>query len=313
MQPINNLVRLASVGTLGVLVAAVPLGFAQPEDRPAQASGRESDQATPPPADRSPERGRNRASIDDPEVLRSRLESAITRGERMLERQRDAVARLDAGESPAEVMRSLRTRATDDADPSRRARREAGEDAGAPADRRGPQGANDRARDERPQFEPDAETLRAVVREHFPELYQQLEAITQGSPEAGEHLFMRLAPRIREIAIDMRHDPDLGTLRVNEVRAGMGVGDANGALRQAKVQQDEDSIAEAEGNLRAAIGVQFDARVALRQHEVERLVGRIGELNDEILEEIANREAAIDTVYESIVNRRRPRRGGRQP
>jgi hypothetical protein len=311
-QP-RKLTHATSITALAILACIVAAGFAQPtheqDDKPTQRAPQDAREHNAQPDQAERER---RTRIDDPALLRRRIEAAIERGEQMLERQRAALTQLDAGESPAEVMRSLRTRRDSDTDQPRDPRN--GPESGQPSDdmHRGPPpvpGDRDEPNDG---SEPDAGTLRDIMREHFPELAAQLEAIAQGNPEASDRLFLRMAPRIREIALDMRHDPTLGQLRVNEVRAGMRVGDATRLVRAARGSDDPQAAEDAARLLRDAIGAQFDARVALRQHEVERLVGRIGELNDEILNEIANRETMIDAVFDSIMNRRWPR-PGRQP
>ncbi len=296
MRATIPLLRLAP---LGALVAMISLA---PGDPPETASGRdpEAREGSPAPREARAESDRNRQwRVDDPQVLRSRIESAIERGESMLARQRAALERLDAGESPAEVIRSLRVRQpSGDGQPRRHRVGERRADGPEKGERDGT---------------PSVEELRGVVREFFPGLHEQLEMITASNPEAGQRLFLRMSPRIREIALDMRHDPELGRLRVTEVSAGLGVGDATRAYREAKRSGDADALASASESLRAAIGSQFDARVALRQHEVERLVGRIGELNEEILNEIGGRESAVERVFRSIVERTGRGGPGRRP
>lgn len=87
----NLRVVLTSVCAAGILAAAglsMGMGERQPEE--------------PAPERRIRDTGQR---FDDPVALRARLERTIERGESMLERHREAITRLDAGESPAEVMR----------------------------------------------------------------------------------------------------------------------------------------------------------------------------------------------------------------
>lgn len=299
MGIVTNMIRLVPIGGLAAMVSLAPSPAQPTEDA---RSGVPAESAEPAPSERE-----SRWRIDDPEVLRSRIETAIERGEAMLARQRAALERLDAGESPAEVMRTLRSRPFQGMDGPRRDRAQPRR-----SDAAG-EGGPDAQSGTDPQSGPSVEEMRAVVREYFPRLHEQLEMIRASNPEAGQRLFMRMSPRIREIALDMRHDPELGRLRVTEVSAGLGVGDATRAYREAQRAGDPDAIASATESLRAAIGAQFDARMALRQHEVERLVGRIGELNEEILGEIAGRDAAIESVFAAIVQRSGRGGPGRRP
>ena len=93
---------LTSVCAAGILAAAglsMGMGRSQPEEPAPERRLRDAAQR-----------------FDDPAALRARLERTIERGESMLERHREAITRLDAGESPADVMRSLRWRENPQAD-----------------------------------------------------------------------------------------------------------------------------------------------------------------------------------------------------
>lgn len=293
MRPSKRFLEIGSIATLVVLCALGAAGLDQTGSVPGM-----PESATQPQGTRTTDDQRGawaeRRDIDDPENLRSRIEAAIERGESTLARQREALALLDAGESPAEAMRSLRGRVDTRSDRPPRGRP-------GPRTEENHQQSADRE-------EPSLEELQEIVRQHFPVLSAQIDSITDENPEFAGRLFLRMSPRIRQIALDMRHDPDLAQLRIQEVHAGLAIGDASRQWRQASATGEPTSTESASAALRDAIGAQFDAKIALRQHEVERLVGRIGELNQEILNEMSEKPSEVERVYRSIVNRTRPSR-----
>jgi hypothetical protein len=249
-------------------------------------------------------------------ALRERLGRAIERGEAMLERHREALERLEAGESPAEVLRSLRWRefsretdrrsATEPGEPSRRRGRvDAARETPAPprgggADARGPDTAD---RDD--EIGPEGRRrLRAFLRDHLPSVDEQLAQVEAMDAETGARLFDRLLPQLREVASDTERDPSLGALKLEEMRAGLAVVDATQNLRSLGPDAAAGARSEAEAALRGAIASRFDARIRLREHELERLAARIAELHDQIKREQASRDAEITRVYQAVIAQR---------
>ncbi len=285
---------ITSLGAVALLFAG--LGLAQPEATPER-------------------RGREVVGerLDDPAALRARLERTIERSEAMLERHREAIARLDAGESPAEVMRSLRMR--DQSGPGERPDRASDTQPGNPGgvERPGP------GRGPNPDANPAAEgpeakrRLRVFLREHLPSVHEQLAQIEAQDTEMGDRLFERLMPQLREVAMEMDRDPVFGVLKLTEMRAGLGVVDATQRLRSLGSDAPNDQRSKAEAELREAIAARFDARMKLREHELERLARRITDLHDQIKEEMSGRDAEIERVYQSVLAQRWSRPSDRGP
>lgn len=281
------MIRTMIASGLALTVLAGGISFAQPQP------------------EKSPERPRRAAiePVSDPAMLRARLERSIERNEQMLARHREALERLNAGDSPADVLRSMRWRPD-------------GEDAGGPAPGLGgkPDGDGPRPGGEGRGLAPERvtpevrERLRAMLRERLPSVDEQLRMVAAESPEMAERLFDRLVPQLGEIARDMDRDQRLGDLRLGELRAGLGVVDATRLYFDAP----EDKRELAGTRLREAIGARFDARIAMRQYEVELLARRIGELSDQIREEMATRDDEIERTFQSIIERPFGR-GGRRP
>jgi hypothetical protein len=272
---------------LSLATLAVGLGAAQPEDRSPVRRARD---AQPGPA-------------EDPALLRARIERSIEQSQAMLERQRDALARLDAGDSPIEVLRSMRwrefnrgpdlpaTRTPDETgEPDRRRERP-----GTPRDEARP-GAD---------LTPEARArLRSFLRDNLPSVHEQLEQVERADEQIGARLFDRLVPQLREVAMDMEREPAFGRLKLEELRAGLAVVDATQRMRSLGTDAPAEQRAEAERGVRDAIAARFDARMRLREHELERLTKRIAELHDQIKSELEGRDAEIDRVYQSVMSQR---------
>lgn len=288
----NLRVVLTSVCAAGILAAAglsMGMGERQPEEPAPERRLRDAVQR-----------------FDDPVALRARLERTIERGESMLERHREAITRLDAGESPAEVMRSLRWRESPQAEESPEPPVGLGTPEGRPE---GPQGR----RGDRPEggrlanLDPAARVrLRVFLRDRLPSVDAQLSLVEGTDPEMAGKLFERLLPQLREISDEMQRDPVFGELRLEEMRTGLGVVDASQRLRMLGPSPAAADRAEAEAELRAAIAARFDVRIRLRQHELERLAKRIGELHTQIQDEQAGRDAEIERVFQAVINHRGP-------
>jgi hypothetical protein len=278
-------------GAAGLALLLTGVGMAQPDESAAEQPGRQRE---------------NLARADDPALLRARLERTIARTESLLERHREALTRLDAGESPGEVMRSLRSRGVgpDESGPQTQSLR--GAESGGPGIReRG--GPDERAL---PELSPEArDGLRAFLRDQLPSVHEQLAAIEHQDSRMGATLFERMIPQLREVAMEMERNPAFGALKLDEMRTGLGVVDATQHLRSLPPDADPEIKSQAESALRSAIAARFDARMKLREHELERLAARISELHEQIKEERSGRDAEIEKVFESVIAQRWARPG----
>jgi hypothetical protein len=276
------------------LAAGLGVGIAQPDER---TDARRTRDAQPGPA-------------EDPSLLRARIERSIEMGEAMLERQREALARLDAGDPPVEVLRSMRWREFNrGADlPATRAAEQSGE-----SDRRRERAvpARDGARPSG-DLSPEARArLRAFLRDNLPSVHEQLAQVEMADEQMGARLFERLAPQLREVVMDMEREPAFGAIKLEELRAGLAVVDATQRLRSLGADATSEERAAAERGVREAIAARFDARMRLREHELERLTRRIAELHDQIKSEMEGRDAEIERVYRSVMSQRWSRPGDR--
>lgn len=265
---------------------------------------------------------------DESSALRDRLERLIARSEAMLERHREALQRLDAGESPAEVLRTLRLRDFDRRAGARAAVQD-GDDPEAGRDRPGPDAPGRSVRPgrdgpEAPGRAAGAAThadldpqlrqrLRRFLAEKLPSVSEQLAQVETVDAELGAKLFDRLAPQLRDVVAAIDRDPAFGALKLAELKAGLDVVDATQRVRSLNTGGTADAAAleTAREQLRAAIEARFDARIRLREHELERLAEQITGLHRQIQLEREGRDDEIDRVYDAVISQRWGRGAGR--
>ncbi len=287
--------RLSRVLIAGVLVVS-PMALAQPERGP----GREQDRAPGQRGDQ--DRGPAGERSDAP--LRERLERRLAELQREEQRLRELIRRVDAGESPNEVM----------------------------AEWGGPQGGGDV--DPRRGFGPDGprreltpeelDRAEAFVVELVPELAGRMAQVRETDPQGYERWRMMFAPRALDVMESLERDPARGELEREEFRAGTVM---LMRLRDLRVAFDaganSPAFASAKASLREALAAQFDAKLALREHELIGMSDRVDAVRAELDETRAGRDAHLDRVVDQAIGRltrwrergddRGPGRGERPP
>ncbi|MBL4590328.1 MAG: hypothetical protein JKY96_00055, partial [Phycisphaerales bacterium] len=138
------------------------------------------------------------------DAIRHRLQEAIVRGERQLERNREALEKLDNGETPTAVLRNIRRY---NLRPNRLQQEER---------------KNAREGTDRPDRKSRLVEVYAFIGEHIPELNDQLVQMAAVDQRAADQIVMRVLPRIDSVMQSYKNDPELGELKINELRAGLG-------------------------------------------------------------------------------------------
>jgi hypothetical protein len=259
-----------------VALAALALpGLAQPERAQPGATRPERGSGVAPGPDQPP-----MAAAD----LRARLQRRLDDARLIEQRLEHGIASLDAGVAPEQVMRELFA-------------------SGLP---RGWNGGGwrggDRGGDRGPLTEAERERLMGVLRERMPRVAQWVEEERGREPALFEAVANRLAPQVREIERLRERDPDRARLRTDELAATIAVMRATRLYRAAGGSGGPGAAGreEAMATLRAALETQFDARLALRQHDVGSLSRRLESLRQDIDAETAGRGAWIDAAVERI-------------
>jgi hypothetical protein len=236
----------------------------------------------------------------NPDTLRKRLLQTLNFAKRIVEKHEAALAQLDAGEDPREVIRALRS-------PESRQGKQQGKRLHAQA-----LGREDSA--QAPHSPPpmltkqELKEVRAFIAEHLLDVValKQVEAI---SPDSTERLLGRLAPKVLEILRLQNDNSALSSLKLDELKAGLFYVEAarhyRGLLRTGS--QDQAAIEQAEQQVRQAASDRFDAQVHIKQYEIHQLTMRIEQLHDAL--EVLNTQR--DNQVDAQVNAARRTPGPR--
>lgn len=255
------------------------------------------------------------------EVLRRELEARLAELQREQARVSEAVKQIDAGAAPERVADSIRDlreawrrgaaqRLADGRED--RPRRGEGPDGreGGPPDglRGGPPGGppGDGPRGEGPPVELTQEQrtqILAFAKEHMPELHTRFESVRLTDEAMANRILARLGPRLLETIKLKEEDPELGELRLRDIRNGAMLMHAMGALREARRQtpQDPAVVDAAAEEVSAKLAEQFDIRVDMFRLEITRLREQLANMEKEITTRLAGREGFIHDRLAEVI------------
>lgn len=242
--------------------------------------------ATDAPTPQKSEKGRDerRAGMFDPAALRARLVRRLEELKRDEARLSEALSRIDKGEAPGEIARTIRAEVRNDRDEKR----------------------NDQSTNSRPGPRPrpaadepfDRDRVLAAMKEHLPALSERFETWRQHDPEGAERVLSRFWPHIGEAIALKERDPALFDLKRTELESRFGMMESARAYTRAQMDRTtegrEARVTAARAKLREAIGEQFDARMALQAREIEGLTKRLAELLANHERQTGRRDQAID-------------------
>lgn len=162
----------------------------------------------------------------------------------------------------------------------------------APLDgRRGELGEHSQPRPGRGASDPaDREAMLERLAEIDPDLAETLRAASARGNRAGGPVFSRL-----RTLLELRdRDREAFDVRRAELRAGVEVLRKAGGLRDlVQTGASQAEIDQAEGRLRDAIAVGFDAKAAVLRHEIERTTSRLDDMQRKLDETVSRRESII--------------------
>lgn len=226
-------------------------------------------------AERLQESGADRA------VMKRRLREEVERTKRTQERMERAIAELDEGAEPREVVRMLRE-----------------------------------TREERPWSREvsDDDRARALgfLREHAPQMAERLGAVIESGGAMGDRMVARIASELREVDHARARDPEIGAARERALVTGLALRMTHERYRESKRRGDEEAAEKARAELRDLIGTQFDLEARMRGFEIERLRDRVERLQTELDEHAAKRDDVIDKHLERLVRGGPPDDGERR-
>ena len=285
---------LACVGS--AVVVAQPEG--QPNGQPkSQPKGGAGDQMRPPPGGpESPDRRGNddaRMGSMDRDSIRQRLERRIKESERIQERLKAAIEKLDSGAPIGQVIREI-------GGPGRLGGFGGEENRQGEPRPDGPEGPGNRPRaDEGGERRLNAEDRQRVadfLKERLPEIDARIEKLRSIDPPAADKLLDTLAPKLREAFFTLRRDPEAFDLVKREMEAGLASFDASMSLRMAlnDTGKDPAKVQAARDALRKSLEDHFDARLAVQKRRVGALEKELAEMRSRIDDTTTRREEFID-------------------
>lgn len=141
--------------------------------------------------------------------------------------------------------------------------------------------------------------------ELVPEIAESLAQLRASDPRMHERMRRAFAPRALGVMQTLERDPALGGLQQDEFRAGVIMMHRLRELRDAFVNGGRNSVGfeGARARLREALAAQFDAKLALRAHELEQMLARVHDMREELERSRAGREAHLDQAVEHAVHR----------
>lgn len=290
--------RLARARLAGAIVIGLGSIFGSPAI--AQQEG-----LSDPPA-RQPERQDDAPRFEiNPERLRARLSSLLEEMQGATARLESAIETLDNGGSAQDAIETLggsqRVRRLADfwgqwARPAPQA--DQGEQHGRRPGIEPPEGERPFVdRGPEPFAEVTAEDVRAFLDSHAPEFAARIEELAKQDPRRAEMFRNRLRPRVGEILMALRRDPEFGELLAQEFRVNMDLLDA-GRRYARLVAADHPDAEQAREALRALAGEQVDLRLKRREHEIHLLTAQLEELQADVDQQRANRDTYIDEIVE---------------
>jgi len=259
-------------------------------------------QGDPPPRQDPPEIRNDQGTPASPDALRERLLHTLDFAKRIVEKHEAALAQLDAGDNPREVMRALRSpeprRATRDTQRMNSFNTEEIPESQDGSSIPPPMPTKD-----------DLIQVRAFIAENLPKIDAHLTQIESLDPNATDQLVARLAPKVLEILHLKNENSALSTLKLDELKAGL---DFTNASRQYRMllkspSNDPDALAKAEQQVRDAATARFDAQVHIKQFEIHQLTQRIQQLHKALAELNAQRDDQVEAQVQSAQRKPQPR------
>ena len=144
----------------------------------------------------------------------------------------------------------------------------------------------------------------AFANEVDPERADRLRDELERNPQMGKRFAAMVLERKERIDRKSEEDDAFRPLLMTEFRAEIGVMESARQLRELRVfGAGEAEIDEQKGVVRERIGTLFDAKLALRAHEIERAQARIDRMRAEHDREVSGRDAEVAEHFERLLER----------
>ena len=159
------------------------------------------------------------------------------------------------------------------------------------------------------------EQLMEFLEEHFPKRHRLLRRLQEHNPRAFERRVSELAPRVLELLLRTREDPELGELLIEQQRLEE---DLRELVREYRALED-DAEAAREGlrsQIEEDVARLVDIGLERREHEIAALERRLQRQREVLQEDLDSRQQMVAERVEEVLKRgpgarrRHPGRGG---
>ncbi len=294
-QPFTQPLKTIVASICAMVIIGAMIGLTLPVDQPRSQPTKERAQEAPPAShvsSQSPDRGADRPReprkkiLDiriNAKALRARLNRSILRAEETLKLHRAALAKLDEGASPSEVLAAMKRR---DLTHNHKSEQRPDQEQRPGPDRLSPQ---------------ERQAIHQFLRENFPKLANDLEQMTQYNAQSADQMLAKMAPPIREILFLTDTQPELAQLKTKEMRAGLLLIEASSAYRAtlSNPSASQSDQANAIAKVRRAAADHFDTQLESKKLEIARLEARLNELKASVNEIEQRRDIEIEQMVES--------------
>lgn len=293
--------RMLSV-TVAVAIAAGGLAAPQPE-------ARRQRESRPEQRGDQPEPGR---------MLRESIQRRIELTRRQQERLERAMAMLDEGAGPDELLAEF---------PELGRQRPGGPgegDLGPPGmmpehgdgfgpEGQGPRGPGRGGREpmlDRPLTDEERAAVREFLRSAQPRLHAMFDELEKADPEEAGRKLREMFPRLRPLIELRQRDPKQYEARLNELRSGREAMDS--ARRVVELEQPGSGAAEADlaaarQALRGAVAAHLEARTEIRRMDLDRQIARAQTERQEMDRRTGDRDSEIEAMVNRMIERERQR------
>lgn len=135
----------------------------------------------------------------------------------------------------------------------------------------------------------DAQVL-AFIAEVYPEWMPRIEQLRERDPEALRRMIGERRPRLIELMVERRENPEIFEVRRRIARSEMSLRRAAWAFARASSDAERQ---EAEAELEAVLSDQFDLRIELQRAELQNIEEQASSKQEELEAAITNREQLI--------------------
>lgn len=224
----------------------------------------------------------------NPDALRARLNKSIERAQKILESHEAALAKLDAGASPTQVLAELKM---------------LGDPRGSSRKTRSSKGSDGHGKDSERMSPAERQRIQAFIKENFPDLHRNFQQVAQVNPVAADRLLSQMRPDIVEILMLEKRDPSYASIKKREMQIGLMFVEASQLYRKSKATPNasESEIQSAFDHMESVAIQRFDIRLEAKAYEISKLEARLNELKSSVESVKETRDAEVLRIVKSAM------------